>query len=414
MPQDQARFTGEIHEFPPQSTVHICSLGCVENQLDGVRMERFFAANGWRLSERPQEADLVLVNSCGYTQALESSSLAALGQLREKLKPGAVIHLVGCVPAIHPPSADSGDGMKIIPRNLAALNALIHARVPIEEVEANTLPPDQERKDRFRAAMIGLKRSIEAIDKTLPFRLPRGLRQIKYISDDRAYYIKISVGCLGRCSFCAVRRAKGKLLSRESERILQDFDQGLAAGYRDIVLSADEVGSYGRDRGTTLAHLLTEFLQRSGDYQIFLRNLDPEWLIKDLDHLIPLFRTGKFPYIVAPVQHGSEPILKRMDRGYTAQQAAEAFARLHREVPDTILRTHFIVGFPGETEEQFREMMDYANEIKVDHFKVHEFSARPHTRAALMTEIVATEVIGQRARRLKMLGLKIYAKSFFA
>jgi tRNA A37 methylthiotransferase MiaB len=414
MQRDQERHAGKTHGFPPHPIVHVCSLGCVENQLDGVRMERFFAANGWRLSEKPQEADLVLVNSCGYTQELESSSLAALEQLREILKPGAVIHLVGCLPAIHPQAADSGDGMKIIPRHLAALNELIHAHVPIEEVEANTLPQDEEHRDRFRTAMLHLKRGVDLLERLAPFPLPRGLRQFRYIADDRAYYIKISVGCLGRCSFCAVRRAKGKLLSRDPQHVLRDFDQGLAGGFRDIVLSADEVGSYGRDRGTTLAHLLTEFLQRSGNYQIFLRNLDPEWLIKDLDHLIPLFRTGKFPYIVAPVQHGSEPILKRMDRGYTARQAAEALARLHREVPDTILRTHFIVGFPGETEEHFREMMDYAAAIRVDHFKVHEFSPRPHTRAALMEDTVAPAVILRRARRLKMLGLKIYAKSFFA
>ena len=414
MPQDQARVAGDFHEFPPHPTVHICSLGCIENQLDGARMERFFVANGWRLTDKSGEADLVLVNSCGYTQSLERGNLTALEQLRSRLKPGASIRLIGCLPAIHPSAADSGDGPKIIPRNLRALNDLIRARVPIEAVEANTLPPDEERTDRFRAAMLRLKRGADLLERLAPFHLPRGLRQFRYITDDRAYYIKISVGCLGRCSFCAVRRAKGKLLSREPERILQDFDQGLAAGYRDIVLCADEVGCYGRDRGTTLACLLTEFLQRSGEYLIFLRNLDPEWLMKDLDNLIPLFRTGKFPYIVAPVQHGSEPILKRMDRGYTARQAAEAFVRLRREIPDMIVRTHFIVGFPGETEEHFSEMMDYAAAIGVDHFRVQEFSPRPRTRAALMMDTVPPDIIRQRVLRLKMLGLKIFAKSFFA
>jgi len=377
-------------------------------------MERFFQANGWQLTNEPREADLVLVNSCGYTESLEQSSLGALEHLKKAIKPGARIHLVGCVPAINPEIAGERDGFRVIPRNLAALNKLINARVPIEEVEANTLPPDEEKVDRFRAAMISLKRSLELVDRASPFGLPRGLRQFRYISDDRAYYIKISVGCLGRCSFCAVRRAKGKLLSREPERILKDFDQGLAEGYHDIVLSADEVGSYGRDRGATLAQLLAEFLKRPGHYQIFLRNLDPEWLIKDLDNLIPIFQTGRFPYIVAPVQHGSPEILKLMDRGYTTQQAMEAFMLLRKEIPAMILRTHFIVGFPGETDEHFREMLDYALELKVDHFKVHEFSPRPHTRAALLPDSVPPRVIRRRARRMQLLGLKIFARSFFA
>jgi MiaB/RimO family radical SAM methylthiotransferase len=389
-------------------------MGCVENQLDGARMERFLQANGWRLTESAAEADLVLVNSCGYTDALERSSLDALEQLQRSLKPGAEILLVGCLPAIHPEAADGGDGLKIIPRNLSALNRLINAQIPIEEVEANTLPPDEEHRDRFRAAMITFKRTVETLDRISPILLPRGLRQFRYIYDDRAYYIKISVGCLGRCSFCAVRRAKGKLLSRDPERVLKDLDDGLAQGYRDLVLSADEVGSYGRDKGTTLASLLREFLKRPGDYQIFLRNLDPEWLIADLDNLIPLFKTGRFPYIVAPVQTGSPEVLRWMDRGYTLEQVETAFARLRREIPAMILRTHFIVGFPGETERHFEETLEYARRLQVDHFKVHEYSARPHTRAALLPDQVPVEIIRKRARRLRKLGLMIYARRFFS
>jgi tRNA A37 methylthiotransferase MiaB len=159
--------------------------------------------------------------------------------------------------------------------------------------------------------------------------------------------------------------------------------------------------------------LLNEFLKRPGDYQILLRNLDPEWLIKDLDHLIPIFRTGRIPYIVAPVQTGSQPILTLMDRGYTAVEAAEAFARLRKEVPDLILRTHFIVGFPGETDDHFREILDYARKLQVDHFKVHEYSSRPRTRAALLPDPVPPEIIRRRARKLKLLGLEVFARSFF-
>ncbi len=389
-------------------------MGCVENQLDGVRMERFFQANGWRLTEDVSQADLVLVNSCGYTEALEKSSIGALEQLKSRLKPGARIHMVGCLPAIHREAIGSDNGLRVIPRNLRALNDLINARIPIEEVEANALPPDEEHVDRFRAAMIALKRGLEVIDRVTPFKLPRGLRQFQTIYDDKAYYIKISVGCLGRCSFCAVRRAKGKLLSRDPEKILKDFDEGLKKGVRDIVLSADESGSYGRDRGTTLAELLKEMLKRDGDYRILLRNLDPEWLIRDLDNLIPIFKSGRFPYIVAPVQSGSEEILAKMDRGYTCEAAAQAFIRLRREVPDMILRTHFIVGFPGETEAHFSETLRYARKLRVDHFKVHEFSARPHTRAALLPHPVPPAVIKRRARRLQRLGLEIFARSVFS
>jgi len=389
-------------------------MGCVENQLDGVRMERFFEANGWTLTSDASLADLVLVNSCGYTEALEKSSLEAVEALKANLKPDAKLHLVGCLPAINAEVAVNDDGLRVIPRNLRVLNDLINAKIPIEEVEANALPPDENRVDKFRAAMISVKRGMEVIDKITPFKLPRGLHQFKTIYDDRAYYIKISVGCLGRCSFCAVRRAKGKLLSRDPDRILNDFDTGLQAGYKDIVLSADESGAFGRDRGTTLVELLHEMLKRSGDYQILLRNLDPEWLIKDLDNLIPLFQTGRFPYIVSPIQSGSETILKLMDRGYTCQTAAEAFTRLRNEVPDMILRTHFIVGFPSETEELFQETLEYARHLKVDHFKVHEYSARPSTRAAKLPDPVQLEIIKRRAQRLKRLGLEIFARSFFA
>ncbi len=389
-------------------------MGCVENQLVGARMERFFELNGWKLTNEASEADLVLVNSCGYIKELEDNSLGELSKLKATLKPDAAIHMVGCLPAINKEAISDNNGLMVIPRNLGVLNEMIGASVPIEEVDASTLPPDEQKVDRFRSAMISIKRGLEVVDRVAPFKLPRGLRQFKTVYDDKAYYVSISVGCLGRCSFCAVRRAKGKLLSRDPEKILQDFDQGLSQGYKDIVLSADESGSYGRDRGTTLAELLKEFLKRSGDYQIMLRNLDPEWLIKDLDNLIPIFQSGRFPYVVAPLQTGSEEVLSLMSRGYTLKEAADAFKRLRTEVPDMILRTHFIVGFPGETEERFREMLDYARKLKVDHFKVHEFSARPHTRAILLPDTVDPETIKRRAKKLRALGLEVFIRSFFS
>jgi MiaB/RimO family radical SAM methylthiotransferase len=394
--------------------VHICSLGCVENQLEGARMEHFFLANGWRVTENPSQADLILVNSCGYSQTLENASLEALYRLNLSIRADARIHLIGCLPAIHGEAAPrAAIDYKIIPRNLSVLNDLIGAKVPIEEVEGHTLPQDEDRVDTFRAAMISLKRGLELVEKAIPFPLPRAFRQFKYLSDHHCYYIKISAGCLGRCSYCAVRRAKGKLLSRDPAHILGDFDHGLKLGYRDFILSADEAGGYGRDRGTTLAELLCQFVERSSDFRMFLRNFDPQWLIADLDRLVALFKSGHFPYLVCPVQSGSPATLKLMDRGYTLEEVEEAFVRLRREIPGMILRTHFIVGFPGESEEEFRRTLAFAKRLYVDHFKVHEFSPRPHTRAALLPNSVQPQVISRRARQLRLLGLRIFARSLF-
>jgi tRNA A37 methylthiotransferase MiaB len=393
--------------------VHICSLGCIENQLDGVRLEKFFQVNGWHITQNPAQADLVLVNSCGYSQTVENASLESFYRLKLSLRADAHIHLMGCLPAIHREAVGENEKLMIIPRNLSVLNELIGARIPIEELEGHTLPQDEDRTDAFRAAMIGLKSGLEIAAKAIPFPLPRAFRQFQYLSDHHCFYIKISTGCLGRCSYCAVRRAKGKLLSRDPGHILHDFDQGLAAGYKNFVLSADESGAYGRDRGTTLADLLSRFLRRSGTYSIFLRNLDPQWLIADLDNLIAHFKSGRFPYLVCPVQTGSPNILRLMDRGYDVEEVSAAFSRLRREVPRMIIRTHFIVGFPGETEEEFQQTLVYARELQVDHFKVHEFSARPHTRATLLPNPAPPRIITQRARRLRLLGVRIFARSLF-
>jgi MiaB/RimO family radical SAM methylthiotransferase len=261
--------------------------------------------------------------------------------------------------------------------------------------------------------MIALKRILGLTEKLSPFALSRGIRQFQYISDERCYYLKISTGCLGRCSYCAVRRAKGRLLSRDPDRILHDFETGLKRGYTDFVLSADESGSYGRDRGFTLAGLLQRFLAHPGEYRIFLRNMDPRWLIEDLDNLIAVFRSGRFPYLVCPVQAGSPAVLERMDRGYTVEAAEEALTRLHREISRMILRTHFIVGFPGESDDDFDQLLTYARRLPVDHFKVHEFSARPHTRAALLPDPIPPQIIRSRAHRLRRLGMRRFASAMF-
>ncbi len=189
--------------------------------------------------------------------------------------------------------------------------------------------------------------------------------------------------------------------SKSIDKIMDEFREGLAQGYKNFALMGTDVCSFGRDLGYTLADLLREMVKEKGKYRIGIRNLSPMYLNQMLDDLEPIFATGKIWLTLIPTQSGSDRILKLMGRPYTIETLKETIRRLKRACPDLKIRTQIMVGFPTETKQDFAASMRLLDEVKFDYVEVYRFSSRTGTPAKKMQGRVPYGVALLREYRMK-------------
>jgi tRNA A37 methylthiotransferase MiaB len=201
---------------------------------------------------------------------------------------------------------------------------------------------------------------------------------------DKVYNIRISRGCTGECTYCAIKFATGPIRSRPLDKILAEFQAGLKTGYSVFRFIAEDVGGYGQDMGLNIADFLSNICSQKGDFQLIWDDFRPNWLIQYFPQLIDLFTNNinRFGYMGFPVQSGSEGILKLMARGHTAEDAKECLLGLKTRLPNLDLTTHFIIGFPGETEADVFDTINLGKALDFKNITVYKYDTRPNTEAA--------------------------------
>ena len=395
---------------PPRRAMCI-DLGCSENMLDGSLVRHYLKRNRWELTDEVADADLIVLNSCGFNQENERRSLDTYRALAASKRPGARLIFAGCLPAMNKQAIlDAGyDDLFVTPRTLALLDTVTQPEIPLAAVEDSGCIPF--RSDgigasftfRYDGVQLALKRVAETLTAVPALPVPRWLWQFLHLPDRETEFVRISVGCLNRCAFCVIPRAKGATRSVPMDTVLAEVRAALAAGKRHLALSCDEFASYGQDLGTDVATLLERITALPEKFHLILRNVHPEWILKYWEALAPSFGRGKVGYTIIPVQSGSDKMLRLMRRNHTAAQYRGLIDRIRAAAPGTILRTHFIVGFPGETEQDFRDTCAFARDLPVDSFQVHEYSDREKTTSARMTDKVPGPEIHRRAQILRRL-----------
>lgn len=202
----------------------------------------------------------------------------------------------------------------------------------------------------------------------------------KVLTNKPTAYLKIQEGCDNRCSYCTVPAIRGGLRSRSPEDIRREFGWLIENGYREINIIGQDITSYGKHSGTMLKRLLQGLLETNGDYRLRLLYMHPKGIDDDLIDLIA--RSDKvIPYLDIPIQHSEDRILKMMGRGYTKRGLESLFARTRGKMPDAVLRTTVIVGFPGETEDEFRGLMDFIGQQEFDMLGAFMYSREEGTPA---------------------------------
>ncbi|MBW3014115.1 tRNA (N(6)-L-threonylcarbamoyladenosine(37)-C(2))-methylthiotransferase, partial [Candidatus Woesearchaeota archaeon] len=213
--------------------------------------------------------------------------------------------------------------------------------------------------------------------------------------------VQIATGCIGRCAYCSVKQIKGDLISYPIEAIIDEVRQCVRDRCKEIWITAQDTGCYGVDIGTNITELLKKVVEIPGEFKIRLGMANPQSVLQNLEELIKVFKHEKmFKFLHVPVQSGNDKVLKSMNRPYEIADFKHVVERFREEIPEISISTDMIVGFPGESEEQFRDSLVLIDQIKPDVLNISRFVARPGTRAEKRENQIPGGEIKDRSRKI--------------
>jgi len=403
-----------------EKRAYIFNTGCIRRALDMTKIHEYLLRNGWQLVNDIFSADIIIISTCGVVERQERLSLAAIRDITKKRNPSAKVFITGCLTKIDPGKIqDIGEFTLISTRDLSQFDEALNSRVEFENVpDANVLTNqggifDYVLAYRFlrNSFLLEVFRRLGTSEKFLRFCVfvNHNVNSIKYklgLTSRKkilAYYnIRIAHGCLCACTFCATRFATGKLKSKPEDRIIEEFKNGLREGYRIFQLVNEDTGCYGIDIGTTFPNLLRAILAIEGNYQLILIDFNPQWIVEYYDELLSIFleHRGKIKELFVSLQSGSDRILKAMGRSYDIETVENMLIDLRKQVPEIMLRTTALIGFPGETEEDFEMTKKAIQKIGFSEVEIDKYEDRPGTRSSMMKDKIPQEIINRRGREL--------------
>jgi ribosomal protein S12 methylthiotransferase len=383
-PKKKKREDGKAPNFTISSNkVFFISLGCPRNLVDTEVMLGILLQAGYEPCQEIESADFIIINTCGF---LESSRQESIDTIRASLtnkKEGAKVIATGCMVQTHSDvikkecpdvhyllgSGDVGGILKAC-ESQAAGNEITEAKSYLEVGE-----------------------------------VPRTISTPKHYA-----YLKIAEGCRKRCSFCIIPTIKGQLKSKSEEQILKELNVLLNQGVQEIILIAQDLGDYGKDHGYKrsdgLVKLLTSILEKEKrHFWLRLLYLYPDEIT---DELIQLMKSDPriCHYLDMPIQHINNDLLKSMRRLTSKEDILSIITKLRKEMPNIVIRTSLIVGFPGETEEQFQELEEFVKKYPLDNIGIFKYSNEEKSHAATLPNHISEEVKQERLERLVKLQQK--------
>lgn len=347
--------------FPEYPRAAILTLGCRVNQYESDVIAAELEAAGFDIVPIGQPADVTIVNTCTVTAESDRKSRQHIRRAAAA-SPGAPLIVTGCFAQISPEAAAA------IPGVTAVIGNAEKSRIP---QIAHSLTEGREADSVLVSDIMSAPYDGMTLDA------PRRCRS----------YIKIEDGCENRCAYCIIPAARGRVRSKLPETALAEAERIAASGCREIILTGIETAAYGRDSGGafSLASLITQLDAIPGIERIGMGSLDPS-LMRD-DFLEKLAGLGSvLPHFHLSLQSGSSSVLRRMRRPYNAAQAMDRIRALRRLFPEVMLTTDVIVGFPGETEEEFAETLAFCREARFLHLHIFPYSTRRGTEAAQMPD----------------------------
>ena len=380
-------------------TYYLASAGCPRRAVDSQKIADYLETNNLEYTQDVKEADLIIVSTCAALKSREDLSKTAVTWYQEQKRQDAKIVVAGCLGKINPDvKKEFAEVAFISPREIDALDDLIAAKIRFKDI------PDPNRIGSF--PLFPDKPERQAKDERLNKRL-----DLAYEKKD-LFTLRIATGCLGNCSYCAVKFAVGQLESKPLDTIVKEFKSGLDQGFQHFVLIAGDVGCYGVDLGVSVVELLQALFAVEGSYKIIIKEFNAQWVVKYFEELLKIFRQNyeKIDYIVVPVQSASNRMLRLMRRPYTIENVKKYLNIIKEKVPGLQISTHIMVGFPGETEEDFKESVDFIKEYQFPFVDIYAYDDRPSTAASQMAGKVPQEIIERRVAAVKKVQKQILTR----
>ncbi|MBL1142330.1 MAG: tRNA (N(6)-L-threonylcarbamoyladenosine(37)-C(2))-methylthiotransferase MtaB [Proteobacteria bacterium] len=349
--------------------IHLKTLGCRLNEAELESWAEGFQTKGHRLTDKAEQADLLVVNTCAVTQEAVKKSRQIIRRTHRN-NPKAKLVVSGCYASLD----------KKIKQDIPGIDLLINNQqkdqlvdITLNELDFDTMPAISTEPGEASIFKRGRNRA----------------------------FIKIQDGCRYRCTFCIVTVARGNERSRSEVDIIKDINQFHQQGIQEIILTGVHVGGYGSDINSSLYQLINSILSNTDIPRIRLASVEPWDLPEDFFSLFTNKRL--MPHMHLPLQSGSDSVLKRMARRCKTDDFRKLIQQARFEIPGFNLTTDIIVGFPGETEEEWEESLNFIKETRFSHIHIFTYSKREGTKATGLTNQVEPPVKKERSKQLHML-----------
>ncbi|MEJ3749375.1 30S ribosomal protein S12 methylthiotransferase RimO [Actinomycetes bacterium KLBMP 9797] len=383
--------------------VALLTLGCARNEVDSEELAGRLHADGWRVTTDGEDADVVLVNTCGFVDKAKQDSIQTLMAAAET---GAKVVAAGCMAerygrelAESLPEAEAVLGFDDYPDISARLTAVLAG----ERLAAHT---PRDRRELLPITPVSRRDS----DVVVPGHLPKHLRR-RRLSEGPVASLKLASGCDRRCTFCAIPAFRGAFVSRTPDELLAEAEWLAKTGVRELVLVSENSTSYGKDLGDPrlLEKLLPQLAAVAGIVRVRASYLQPA---ETRPGLVEVLATtpGVAPYFDLSFQHASEPVLRRMRRFGSTDRFLELLEAARRLAPEAGARSNFIVGFPGETRADVDELVRFLSAARLDAIGVFDYSDEDGTEAATMTGKVSRATVKRRYDKLLALADELCAQ----
>jgi len=367
--------------------VGFVSLGCPKALVDSELILTQLRTEGYAVSPTYADADMVIVNTCGFIDSAVAESLDAIG---EALSENGRVIVTGCLGA-------KGDIVQKTHPKVLAVTGPHAVNEVMSAVHQHLPPPEEETHDPFISLVP-----------------PQGIK----LTPTHYAYLKISEGCNHRCTFCIIPSMRGDLVSRPIGEVMKEAENLVDAGVKELLVISQDTSAYGVDTryklgfwgGKPLKTRMTDLASALGSLGVWVR-MHYVYPYPSVDEIIPLMAQGKvLPYLDVPFQHASRRILKLMKRPAHAEVNLERIRAWREICPDITIRSTFIAGFPGETEAEFQELLDFLSEAQLDRVGCFAYSPVEGAQANELPDAVPEEVREERRARLMELQEGISAK----
>ncbi len=382
---------------------------CSRRKLDAEKFSDYFKENNYKIVDNPKKADYIILVTCAYIDDLSETSL---NYVKKFQRYDAELIVAGCLPGIDKEKLDKiFTGKTVVTKEIEKIDEIFkNNKIKFREMhDSNKLW--RNFSERGISGRIDSKIGMKLFER-LSKKIREGVTAIAYGKNsinfsyflkfsNKTYYLRISRGCNCNCAYCAIKNAIGPLKSKPIDTCIKEFKEGIQKGYKNFIIAAEDIGSYGIDIQSSLPELLQEIHKIKGKYTIEIESIQPVWLIKYFDEIEKILRQGKINRLCSSIQSGSQRILKLMNRYSNIDKTKEIFQKIKNINPKIIFSTEYILGFPSESREEFRDTIELINEIKFDWIVIHPYSKREGIQSETIEPKVPEKEIRERIKILK-------------